>query len=133
MRAFILGLACAAFVAAGAALAQAPAPPAGAPARAAPAGEAAAPKAKAKAKAARPASAVTVTNATAQTLAEVVITGEDQTAKLSKPLRPKAKAVLKLPKHKGCVVTVAATFEGGGTTDAGEHDVCKDKTIRFTE
>jgi hypothetical protein len=63
----------------------------------------------------------------------VTITAEGKDAKLTKPLKPKAKASVKLPKLKGCIVTVAATFEGQGQADAGEFDVCKDKNIRFTD
>jgi hypothetical protein len=40
---------------------------------------------------------------------------------------------VKLPRLKGCIVTVAATFEGEGQVEAGEFDVCKDKNIRFTD
>ncbi len=96
---------------------------------------AAAPAAKkARSKTPQPAQVVTLTNATRQTATEVIITGEEEkTAKLSKPLAPKAKASLKLPKLKECLVQVAATFEGEGQVDIGEFDICKDKTIRFTE
>ena len=34
---------------------------------------------------------------------------------------------------KGCTVSVAATFEGGGKSDAETFDVCKEKSIRFTD
>jgi hypothetical protein len=40
---------------------------------------------------------------------------------------------VKLPKLKGCLVSVAATFEGSGQVDAGEFNVCKEKLIRFTD
>jgi hypothetical protein len=90
--------------------------------------------AKAKrAKTARPAQAITVANASANTATKVTVTGEDRTATLSKPLAPKAKTTLKLPKLKGCMVSVAATFEGEGQVDIGEFDICKEKTIRFTD
>ena len=125
----LAGLACAALLAADLAVAQTPPPPAEAEAPAAPAK----PRAK-RAAAPKPASAVTVTNASTHTATRVVITGEDEkTATLSKPLAPKAKAVVKLPKLKGCMVAVQATFESEGLVDVGEFDVCKDKTIRFTD
>ena len=79
-----------------------------------------------------PPGAVTVINASANTLTGVVITAEDKTATLSKPLAPKARTAVKLPKLKGCTVSVAATFEGGGQS-GGAFDVCKEKLIRFTD
>src|SRR5215207_371514 len=64
---------------------------------------------------------------------QVIITTEDAIASTSKPLGPKARATLKLPKLQGCTVSVTASFEGGGQVDVGEFDICKDKTIRFTD
>ena len=58
---------------------------------------------------------------------------EDKTATVSKPLAAKAKTVVKLPKLKGCTVAVQATFEKEGLVEVGEFDVCKEKTIRFTD
>jgi hypothetical protein len=137
------GLALSALLA-GSALAQtaptlsgAPAPTAAAPAAAAPAAAAAptaaAPAAKPKKRGPTPASAVVVTNASKNTATDVTITAEGKDAKLTKALKPMAKASVRLPKLKGCIVTVAATFEGEGHVEAGEFDVCKDKTIRFTD
>ena len=40
---------------------------------------------------------------------------------------------MKLPKLKGCTVSVAATFDGGSKSDADAFDVCKEKLIRFTD
>src|SRR4051812_40069635 len=76
---------------------------------------------------------VTVVNASAKTVTEVVLTAGDQTATLPKPLAPKGRIALKLPKLKGCTVSVAATFEGGGTSDADAFNVCQAKLIRFTD
>jgi hypothetical protein len=109
------------------------APPVAAAPSAAAAPAAAAPAAKPKKRGPTPASAVVVTNASKNTATDVTITGEGKDAKLTKALKPMAKASVKLPKLKGCIVTVAATFEGEGHVDAGEFDVCKDKTIRFTD
>jgi hypothetical protein len=78
-------------------------------------------------------SAVTIVNASTQTAVMVIITAEDATATTSKPLGPKAKTTLKLPKLKGCTVSVAASFQAGGQVDVGEFDICRDKTIRFTD
>ena len=80
-----------------------------------------------------PPSAVPVINATANTATGIVITAGDKTTKLSKPLAPKGRATVRLPKMKGCTVSVAATFEGGGKSDAETFDVCKEKSIRFTD
>ena len=103
--------------------------PGTAPAEAAP--EAAAPKPKPKQKG--PPGAVTVVNASTKAVTEVAITAGDKTASLSKPLAPKARTAVKLPKMKGCTVSVAATFEGGGKSDADAFDVCREKLIRFTD
>src|SRR3954470_1285094 len=108
--------------------------PAGAesgPVEAAAAPEAAAPKPKPKQKG--PPGAITVVNASTKAVTEVAITAEDKTASLSKPLAPKARTAVKLPKMKGCTVSVAATFEGGGKSDADAFDVCREKLIRFTD
>ena len=126
--ALVLGFAVSAALAGGA-LAQT----AAAPAPSTTTEQPAAPAAKPKKRAAGPPAAVTVTNASKSTATEVVITADEKTAKTSKPLAPKAKATVKLPKLKGCMVSVAATFEGEGQVDAGEHDVCKDRNIRFTD
>lgn len=80
-----------------------------------------------------PPASIAVVNASAHTATQVVITGEEKTATLSKPLAPKARAAVKLPKLKGCLVSVTATFEGEGQVDAGEFNICKDKAIRFTD
>ena len=134
----IAGLTCAALVAgltpaAAQAMMGAPSPTVSgsAPVGAAAAPEAAAPKPKPKRKG--PPGAVTVVNASAKTVTGVVITAGDKTTTLSKPLAPKARASIKLPKMKGCTVSVAATFEGGGKSDTDAFNVCKEKLIRFTE
>ena len=78
-------------------------------------------------------SVVTLANASTKTAVMVIITTEDSTASTSKPLAPKARTTLKLPKLQGCTVSVTASFEGGGQVEVGEFDICKDKTIRFTD
>ena len=103
--------------------------PGSAPAGAAP--EATTPKPSPKQK--RPPRAVTVVNASAKTVTGVIITAGDRTATLSKPLAPKARASVKLPTMKGCTVSVAATFEGGGKSGADAFDICKERLIRFTD
>src|SRR3954469_15054355 len=108
-----------------------PAVPGSAPADASPAPDAAAANSKPKQKG--PPGSMTVVNASAKTVTEVVLTAGDQTATLPKPLAPKGRTALKLPKLKGCTVSVAATFEGGGRSDADAFDVCREKLIRFTD
>ena len=108
-----------------------PALPSSAPADAAAAPEATAPKPTPKQKG--PPGALTVVNASAKTVTEVAITAGDKTATLSKPLAPKGRTAVKLPKIKGCTVSVAATFEGGGKSGADAFDVCKERLIRFTD
>jgi hypothetical protein len=130
----IAGLACAALLASVTAIpAQTPAVPGSAPGDAAATPETAAPKPKPKPKRKGPPSSVTVINATANTATGIVITAGEKTTKLSKPLAPKGRATVRLPKLKGCTVSVAATFEGGGRSDAETFDVCKEKSIRFTD
>ncbi len=80
-----------------------------------------------------PAQALTVVNASGNTALDVIIEGEDQSARLGKPLAPKAQATLKLPKLKRCTVSVVAMFQGGGKAEVEEFDVCKETSIRFTE
>ena len=104
----------------------------------APADPGAAPAAPAKPGGRKPAvarapSVVTVANASKHTAIMVVISAGDATASTSKPLPPKARTSVKLPKLQGCTVSVAASFEGEGQVEIGEFDVCKDKTIRFTD
>ena len=107
-----------------------PAVPGSVPADAAAAPDATAPK---KPKQKGPPGAVTVVNASAKTVTEVAITAGDKTATLSKPLAPKGRTAVKLPKLKGCTVSVAATFDGGSKSGADAFDVCKEKLIRFTD
>jgi hypothetical protein len=101
------------------------------PADAPAAPDAAVPKSKPKQKGSP--GAVTVVNASAKTVTGVVITAGDKTATLSKPLAPKGRTAVKLPRLKGCTVSVAATFDGGSKSGADAFDVCKEKLIRFTD
>ena len=80
-----------------------------------------------------PAQALSVVNASPNTALDVIIEGESQSARLGKSLAPKAQATLKLPKLKGCTVSVTAMFQGAGNTEVAEFDICKEKLIRFTE
>ena len=80
-----------------------------------------------------PASAVLVTNSREVAVTDMAIEAGGQTVRLAKPLAPKAKATLKLPKMSGCIVAVAATFEDESTADLSELDVCKDRNVRFTD
>ncbi len=80
-----------------------------------------------------PASTVVITNAREVAATDISVDVDGQTVRLAKPLAPKAKATLKLPKMSGCVVAVAAAFEDESTAELPELDVCKDKTVRFTD
>jgi hypothetical protein len=100
---------------------------------AAPAAPPEAQPAPAKPRPAKAAPSVILINNSSHKATEVVVSAGDVTAKLSKPLAPKGKATLRLPKLKGCEVVVTATFEGEGQVNAGEFDICKDKTVRFTD
>jgi hypothetical protein len=81
----------------------------------------------------KPATAVSITNARAVPAVEVVIGASGKTVGLSKPLAPNAKTTLKLPKVTGCTVSVSATFEDESVVELDDFDVCKEKTIRFTD
>jgi hypothetical protein len=81
----------------------------------------------------QPATSVVVANATANALTAVVLTGQGDTSALPRPVPPRGRATLALPKRTGCTVAVQATFENGGFVDIPAFDVCKERTIRFTE
>ena len=81
----------------------------------------------------RPAAALTIVNGREVEATSVIVSAEAKTVRHSEPLASRAKAVLKLPKLKGCVVTVTATFEGGETSEVGDIDLCKVKLVRLTD
>jgi hypothetical protein len=81
----------------------------------------------------KPVSAVVITNAREVPAIDVAIGANGQTVRLAKPLAPRAKTTLRLPKMTGCMVAVAATFEDESTAELPELDVCKDSTVRFTD
>jgi hypothetical protein len=80
-----------------------------------------------------PASIVHITNTRDITVTDISVDAGGQTVRLAKPLAPKGKTTLKLPKMSGCIVAVAATFEDESTAELPELDICKDKTVRFTD
>ncbi|MBQ0822256.1 hypothetical protein HPT29_022875 [Microvirga terrae] len=81
----------------------------------------------------KPNSSVVVTNARDVSATDIAIGANGQTVRLTKPLAPKAKATLRLPRVTGCMVAVAATFEDESTAELPELDTCKDGTLRFTD
>ena len=81
----------------------------------------------------KPVSAVVITNSRGVQATDVAVGANGQTVRLSKPLAPKAQATLRLPKMAGCMVVVAARFEDEAASELSELDVCKDRTIRFTD
>lgn len=110
------------------------APVATAPAAPVAAEEGAAPKPRVRSKprGPQPARALTVVNASTATVTSVEITGGEKTVRWTKPIASEARVVVKLPPLKGCTVSVVPTFaEGPG--NAGEVDICKDKTVRLTD
>jgi hypothetical protein len=113
--------------------------PASAPAAAAPAAptaeapaETRKPRARAKPRGPVPARSLTIHNASPNTLTGLEVTGDGKSARLAKPLKPKGRTTLRLPALKTCTVTIAATFETGAP-EPSELDICKEKTIRFTD
>jgi hypothetical protein len=78
-------------------------------------------------------STVVITNSRGVQATDVAVGANGQTVRLSKPLAPKAQATLRLPKMAGCMVVVAAVFQDEATSELSELDVCKDRTIRFTD
>ena len=81
----------------------------------------------------RPATSLTVVNGRDVPATNVTVRTEAKTVEHARPLPSQAKAVLKLPKLKGCVVAVSATFEGGDVSEVGDIDLCKIKLVRLTD
>src|SRR5215204_3928207 len=81
----------------------------------------------------RAATAVTIVNGREIPAMTLTVMADAKTVGHAEPLAPNAKVSLKLPKMKGCLVTVAATFEGGSVSDGGDIDVCKVKLVRLTD
>ena len=81
----------------------------------------------------KPVSTVLITNSREVPTTTVSVGADGQAVRLEKPLAPKAKTTLKLPKMTGCIVAVAATFEDESTAEIPDLDVCKDRTVRFTD
>jgi hypothetical protein len=81
----------------------------------------------------RPIAAVTVVNGSETPAKSITITSDEKAVSHAGPLAPRAKATVRVPKTKGCLVTVAATFEGGSTSEARAIDVCKVKLVRLTD
>ena len=79
------------------------------------------------------ATAVTVVNGSELPAKSITVLSDAKAVSHAGPLAPKAQATLKLPKMKGCLVTVAATFEGGSVSDGRTIDVCKVKLVRLTD
>lgn len=98
-----------------------------------PEGPAAAPKPRPKPKRPTPARSLVISNASSNTLTSLEVSGDGQTARLTKPLVPKERTTLKLPALKRCIVTVSADFEGAAEAAASDFNVCREKIIRFTE
>jgi hypothetical protein len=81
----------------------------------------------------RAAAALTILNKRKTPVTTVTVTAEAKTVRHAGPLAPNAKVSLKLPKMKGCLVTVAAASQGGKVSKLGDVDVCKETLVRLTE
>jgi hypothetical protein len=77
--------------------------------------------------------AVTITNARAVAATDVTVRAGQDTVALTRPLAPGSKAALKLPKMRDCLVAVSASFEDETVAEVEAFDVCREKTIRFTD
>ena len=93
---------------------------------------AAAPKPKLRPKPSGP--SLTIVNARDAVATQVAVVAGDKTIRTSKPLAPKGRTVMKLPRMKGCTVTVAAAYaDDEALTEVGEVNVCKEKSVRLTD
>jgi hypothetical protein len=81
----------------------------------------------------KPASALVITNAREVPATDIAIGANGQTVRVAKPLASQAKTTLKLPKMPGCVVAIVANFADESSVQMDEFDVCKDRTVRFTD
>ena len=79
------------------------------------------------------ATAVTIVNGSELSAKTITVLSDAKAVSQAGPLAPKAKATLRLPKMTGCLVTVAATFEGGSVSDGRTIDLCKVKLVRLTD
>lgn len=91
------------------------------------------PKAKPKPKTAAPGRLIGISNDSTNILTELEVAGDGEIVKLAAPLAPGEKTQLKLPVLKTCMVTVAATFASAGSAETSDYNICKDKTLRFTD
>ena len=70
---------------------------------------------------------LTVTNA------REVISGSQVVARHARPLAPGAKAKIRLPKLKDCLVSITASFEDGAEISADGQDSCSDASVRLVD
>lgn len=94
-------------------------------------------KAKAKKKAAKGqhAGAISILNARADAVAAVSITNAKGkvVASVKKAIAPGKKVGLSIPGGNGCDFTVAARFGDGTEFEPTPVNLCRDKTLRFTD
>jgi hypothetical protein len=81
----------------------------------------------------RAAPALTIANGRAVTAVTLTVTAEAETVKHAGPLASNANVSMPLPKMRGCLVTVAATFQDGSVSNGGDTDVCKVKLVRLID
>ena len=107
--------------------AAAPAPEAAAPA------EGARPRPKPKPRGPTPARSLSISNASSSALTSLEISAEGKSGRLAQPLAPNGRTTVKLPAFKRCVVSVTASFEAAGEAEASDYNICREKSIRFTD
>ena len=77
---------------------------------------------------------LTVTNARAAKATSIeVISGAQVVARHTRPLAAGAKAKIRLPKLKDCLVAITASFEDGAEISADGQDACTDKSVRLVD
>ena len=81
----------------------------------------------------RAATTLTIVNRRAVTAVTLTVITETETVKHSGPLASNAKVSLTLPEMRGCLITVAATFQDGSFTNDSDTDVCKVKLVRLID
>jgi hypothetical protein len=81
----------------------------------------------------RAAKTLNIVNGRAVTAVTLTVTAGTETVKHSGPLASNAKVSLPLPEMRGCLVTVAATFQDGSVSNGGDTDVCKVKLVRLID
>ena len=89
--------------------------------------------AKPKPKVPQPAGALTFANGSTSIITAIVIEAEGNSINYAKELAPDGKAVVKLPRLKGCTVSVTTTYGTDAPNLPSEVDICRDKIVKLTD